>query len=87
LPSGENIEGFQSAPLAAITDEAPYAKQSQLENSMKNELPVSIMMKNKHTYNNCCEFVDISKSRMVSLIIRKIISVTISVYCISLFPD
>jgi hypothetical protein len=32
LPSGENIEGFQSAPLAAITDEAPYAKPSQLEN-------------------------------------------------------
>jgi hypothetical protein len=31
LPSGENIEGFQSAPLAAITDEAPYAKPSQLE--------------------------------------------------------
>lgn len=31
-PSGENIEGFQSAPLAAITEEAPYAKPCQIEN-------------------------------------------------------
>lgn len=35
----------------------------------------------------CCKYVNISQGRMVSLIIRKIKSVTISVYCISLFPN
>jgi len=39
LPSGENIEAFQSAPLATITDEAPYfTNQCQLELNMKKKI-------------------------------------------------